>query len=123
MLIKDKNDITLPDTISTSDNNITGSKNIDNSTDNFDRFVTTLNIRSNFSIEYTRHFRINSKNIRNNIKTNNNISTNDERNMRIFYFSLNLRIRPHNKLGFTDFLAFNQKRDRILRNVKYHKLN
>lgn len=123
MLIKNKNYITLPNTISTSDNNIASSEDIDNSTENFNRFMTTLNIRGNFIIKNTRILWINSKNIWNNIKTNYKISNNNEWNMRIFYFFLNLRIRPHNKLSFTDFFTFYQKRNRILWNIENHKLN
>ena len=54
MLIKDKNNVALPDTIGTSDNNVRSSKNINNSTKNFNRFMTTLNIRSDFIIKNTR---------------------------------------------------------------------
>ena len=123
MLIKNKNNITLPDTISTSNNNVTGSENINNSAENFNWEMITLNIRNNFIMKNTRFIRINSKDIRYNIKTNNKISTDNKRNMRMLNFFLNLSIGPHNKLSFTNFFTFNEKRDLILRDVKNHKLN
>ena len=84
VLIKNKNNITLPYTISTSNDNIAGSKNINNSAKNFDRFVSTLDIGSNLSIKNTRFIRINSKNIWDNVETNNKISDNNETHMRVF---------------------------------------